>query len=238
MIFEKNSTELMQLVKQSNKGVPIIIAFEYEAQNYKYGKEIYCNVLKKQIEECFCFTESWARDELCRMKEYRDKIVIDYEDKDIILTSSPDISSWTEEYIYRWDTPEEQKEYEALNELSKYILQLTPATDSKAPKLPAPEVAPREKQHTAIFDGYAFELLKRLFNDFGIKESSRTDVKFIFEEMKRDGFIHDTVSQERFLSWINDTYEMVIEKTSNYSRIRKRLVIYDNAKQAYKRTGI
>ncbi len=134
MIYEKNSTELLELIEQFNKGVPIITAFEYEAKNYKYGKEIYCNILKKQIEECFYFTGHYAREELCKMKYYQDKIAIDYEDKEygIILTSSPWISSWLEEYIHHWEDPETQEEYKALNELLEYVS--LPSQSAPTPK--------------------------------------------------------------------------------------------------------
>lgn len=40
-----------------------------------------------------------------------------------------------------------------------------------------------------IFKGSGFELWERMFEDFKITESSRTDVRFILEVLKKDGYI-------------------------------------------------
>lgn len=88
--------------------------------------------------------------------------------------------------------------------------------------------------HNHIFKGNAFEVWQSMFESFQITESSRTDVKFMFEVMKKDGLIHNTVNQKTFLDWISETYEMTIEKTSNYSKTTYRNSIYSNAKQLYK----
>lgn len=69
-----------------------------------------------------------------------------------------------------------------------------------------------------------------MFDSFKINESSRTDVKFMYEAMKKDGLIYPTVNQTSFLDWINKTYNLSIEKTSNYSKTITRESIYNNAK--------
>jgi hypothetical protein len=91
--------------------------------------------------------------------------------------------------------------------------------------------------HTHIFKGNAFEVWQAMFDSFQIIESSRTDVKFMFEEMKKDNLIHNTVSQTSFLNWISDTYQITVEKTSNYSKTTARKSIYSNAKKLYKVQG-
>ncbi|WP_282123618.1 hypothetical protein [Algibacter mikhailovii] len=73
-----------------------------------------------------------------------------------------------------------------------------------------------------------------LFENFRIKENSRSDVKFIFEEMKKDLFLHDFISQKNFLDWINDEYNLAIAKTSNHHRSKVRLSIYAMAKEKAK----
>mgnify|MGYP003110018179 CR=1 FL=1 len=90
-------------------------------------------------------------------------------------------------------------------------------------------------KHTHIFNNNAFDVWQSMYDSFGITESSRTDVKFMYEEMKKDGLIYNTVNQKTFLDWISQTYEIVIHKTSNYSKTPKRISIYSNAKQLYKR---
>lgn len=62
--YTKEAVELLHLISEQKKGVPIITVFDIEAQNYKYGKEIYCNVIKKQIEDAFEFTAMYADSEL------------------------------------------------------------------------------------------------------------------------------------------------------------------------------
>ncbi len=92
----------------------------------------------------------------------------------------------------------------------------------------------KKELHPHIFKGNAFEVWQSMFDSFQITESSRTDVKFMFEEMKKDNLIHNTVNQTTFLKWISDTYQITIEKTSNYSKTTARKSIYSNAKQLYK----
>ncbi|GAB5400137.1 MAG: hypothetical protein Aureis2KO_17220 [Aureisphaera sp.] len=89
-------------------------------------------------------------------------------------------------------------------------------------------------KHSHIFRNNAFEVWQSMYDGFDIKGSSRADVKFMYEEMKKDGLIFETVNQKTFLDWISQTYQIVIQKTSNYSRTSIRISIYHNAKQLYK----
>lgn len=49
-------TELLHIRREFYKGIPINTVFDVEARNYKYGKEAYYNMIKKQIENVFDFT--------------------------------------------------------------------------------------------------------------------------------------------------------------------------------------
>lgn len=90
-------------------------------------------------------------------------------------------------------------------------------------------------QYPHIFKGNAFEVWQSMFISFQITESSRTDVKFMFEEMKNDGLIHKTVNQKTFLDWLSEPpHQITIQKTSNYSKTKERNSIYFTAKQLYK----
>lgn len=92
----------------------------------------------------------------------------------------------------------------------------------------------KTKLHSDIFKDNAFEMWRSLFDSFKIDETCRTDVKFIFEEMKKDGLINKTVNQKFFLDWITENYDgLLIEKTSNHSRTKERISIYENAKAIY-----
>jgi len=91
-----------------------------------------------------------------------------------------------------------------------------------------------ETKHPHIFKNNAFDVWQSMYDSFNINDSSRTDVKFMYEEMKKDGLIFQTVNQKTFLEWISKNYQIVIQKTSNYSKTPIRNGIYSNAKQLYK----
>ena len=93
----------------------------------------------------------------------------------------------------------------------------------------------KKELHNHIFKGNAFEVWQSMFDEFEINEKSRTDVKFMFEEMKKEGLIHKTVNQTTFLEWITSTYNgLIVEKTSNHSRTKHILLAYSRAKELYK----
>ena len=94
----------------------------------------------------------------------------------------------------------------------------------------------KKELHNHIFKGNAIEVWHSMFNEFEVNESSRTDVKFMFEVMKSDELIHNTVNQKAFLEWITLSYDgIIIEKTSNYSKTTTRRNAYARAKELYKR---
>lgn len=103
----------------------------------------------------------------------------------------------------------------------------------KTKKTSQPIVKEYQNQHNHIFANNGFEVWQSMFDNFGITEKSRTDVKFAYEVMKKDGLIFDTVNQVSFLDWICRTYNIVVQKTSNYSITKKRNFIYNNAKQLH-----
>lgn len=62
--YTKEAVELLHLISEQEKGIPIITVFDIEAQNYKYGKKAYCNIIEKQITDAFEFTAMYADREL------------------------------------------------------------------------------------------------------------------------------------------------------------------------------
>jgi hypothetical protein len=93
----------------------------------------------------------------------------------------------------------------------------------------------KKELHNHIFKGNAFEVWQSMFDEFEINESSRTDVKFMFEEMRKNGLIHNTVNQKVFLEWISTAYNgLIVEKTSNHSRTQTRINAFERAKKLYK----
>lgn len=119
---------------------------------------------------------------------------------------------------------------EILEVLNKYLTQQTETTnEAKKPD----EV--KKEWHNHIFKGNAFDVWQSMFDEFDINESSRTDVKFMFEEMKKEGLIFNTVNQKTFLEWITSTYNgLIVQKISNHNRTQQRLQAYARAKELYK----
>lgn len=87
--------------------------------------------------------------------------------------------------------------------------------------------------YSHIFVDGSFSIWDAMFNDFEIKESSRTDVKFMFDKMKKDGLIFKTIKEVDFLDWVNTTYQIAVQKIS-YADLNnpKRNAIYNNAKSS------
>ena len=91
-------------------------------------------------------------------------------------------------------------------------------------------------KHTQIFNRNGYIIWKLLFSDLHIVESSRTDLRFMYEIMKYHNLIYSTVSVTNFTKWINLTYEFSIDKLpftdiKSNSNI-KRMLIFNHLKQA------
>lgn len=93
----------------------------------------------------------------------------------------------------------------------------------------------KKELHNHIFKDNAFEVWQSMFDEFDVNESSRTDVKFMYEEMKKEELIHNTVNQKTFLEWITSFYDgLIVQKTSNHNRTPERLKAYSRAKNILK----
>lgn len=79
----------------------------------------------------------------------------------------------------------------------------------------------KNELHNHIFKGNAFEFWQKLFENFNINETKRTDLRFMYEVMKYNGQIHETVTVTNITDWINDTYEFSIEKLQ-YTNIKSK----------------
>lgn len=91
-------------------------------------------------------------------------------------------------------------------------------------------------RHPKIFDNNAFCVWESMFDSFQVTEKKRTDLRFMFEAMKYDNLIHNTVTVANIVEWINETYQIKVEKL-HYTDIKSRanntrMAIYKIAKQA------
>jgi hypothetical protein len=91
--------------------------------------------------------------------------------------------------------------------------------------------------HTQIFQANAYQVWQYMYEHFGVKESSRTDFKFMFDAMQYYGLIHTTVSQVAMLDWVNNTYHISIEKITpkkGFKQDTRRMNVFREAKELYK----
>lgn len=73
------------------------------------------------------------------------------------------------------------------------------------------EVESKEK-HNSIFSDNNFEVWERLYDELGVTESSRTDLRFMYEVMKAKSQILDTVRLIDYTNWINKVKNWEIDK--------------------------
>ena len=86
-------------------------------------------------------------------------------------------------------------------------------------------------KYPQIFINNYFEVWQSMFDAFQVNSSSRTDVKFMFDIMKKNEMIYDTVREVDFLKWLNETYDLEVQKISFADlRSTKRLAIFHQAK--------
>lgn len=93
----------------------------------------------------------------------------------------------------------------------------------------------KKELHNDYFKDNAFEFWERLFENFNINETKRTDLRFMYEIMKYNGQIHKTVTVKNITDWINETYDFNIDKLQ-YTSIKSksnenRMSIYNLIKQ-------
>lgn len=104
--------------------------------------------------------------------------------------------------------------------------------------LPAERLEPQkpefENPYPNIFKGAGYVLWQRMFEDFKVTESSRTDVRFMFEALKNDGYIYDNIGEANIRDWINRTYDYAMEKlpftSPKFNSNKNRLALYQSIK--------
>lgn len=117
--------------------------------------------------------------------------------------------------------------------------QITTPFKVNEPETNQPEKFKQEKKHlhTQIFKDNAYEVWQYMYDHFGVKESSRTDFKFMFDAMQHYGLIYTTVSQVAMLDWVNNVYHISIEKITPKKGFKKdvrRMNVFREAKELYK----
>lgn len=95
----------------------------------------------------------------------------------------------------------------------------------------------KKEPHNNIFVDNSFEIWQKMFEEFNIDASKRTDLDFMFEIMKYNGLIYENIGLMNMQNWINITYQITIEKLKytnvNTKANQKRMTVYNliNSKQ-------
>lgn len=63
-----------------------------------------------------------------------------------------------------------------------------------------------EELHNNIFKGSYFRLFEKYYNDQSMSIQSRTDFRFLFEQMKKDNLIYDTVTLSQYIKFIQKKF--------------------------------
>lgn len=90
-----------------------------------------------------------------------------------------------------------------------------------------------------MFDGYTgYKIWQRFFEDLKVTESSLTDISFLFEQMKKDKYIHDIFSLANLYEWLNEEYEYAVGRIKytdpNSDANKKRMSVYYSIKENIK----
>ena len=100
-------------------------------------------------------------------------------------------------------------------------LVLTEIKPQESKTIEAEKVEIKPQKHTDYFKDNAFEIWERLFENFNIDKTKRTDLRFMYEIMKHNGQIHKTVTVKSITDWINETYDFGIDKLQ-YTNIKSK----------------
>lgn len=137
------------------------------------------------------------------------------------------------DYIERYNKTQWIGKVRVINILETYIQFLDNKSfiNSQSKQPEAVEPIEIKYQYTHIFKGKSFEIWQRMFDEFKITKSSRTDIDFMFQIMKYDNLIYDNIGLIDIQNWINETYQMTVEKVKytnpNSKSNLKRLSTYN-----------
>ena len=99
----------------------------------------------------------------------------------------------------------------------------------------------KKELHSRIFKDNAFELFEKYYNNKAMNFQSRTDFRFLFEQMKIDNLIHETVSLGQYLKFIGnygyaekELKAIQMNTTKNIQRLKDYNEYKDNLKTTLK----
>jgi len=130
------------------------------------------------------------------------------------------------------DLDNTKKAVDELIQFENYLNEIEPALKERTEPQQKPK---KENLHTHIFKDNAFYIWRSMFDSFDVEESSLTDVRFMYEIMKKEGLISDTIGEKNLRDWISQTYSLVMNKTKytdpKQSSNKKRMAVYSAAKE-------
>ena len=113
-----------------------------------------------------------------------------------------------------------------------------PIKEPQKPEAIKPDDVKKEL-HNHIFIDNAFEVWEQYFLNKQVTVSSRTDLRLIFELMKIDNLILDTIDLKHYINWINKVYfDFGITELKNIDLQTKPNIQRENDYKEYKRATL
>lgn len=177
------------------------------------------NELNQRIEENY--SKDSVKYALERLDEVKDKIYYCYDKTNLFIGPTGK--------LYLNDLLKIKKEIFLLSKSS--ISSTTKHRDYENNESEAKDI----KKNPEIFYDYGLIFFERLFTNFEIKSTSRSDLKFIYTQLKNDNYIHKTISETYFREWVNEKYDLDIGAISHYTKKKHRITIYNQVKNNLKK---
>lgn len=155
VLYPKTVVELLHIRRQANKGIPIITVFDIEAQNYRYGKKAYSNVIKKQIIDVLDFT----------LRHEKEAIPL-YYDETFEKGSEAKFIEFGRDYKHVYYYFNHEVEAKLLNELLEYL------QDDTTHKERAHEVKPKQGRPKTVIQEATYYLYNEALLQFLIDNYS------------------------------------------------------------------
>ena len=114
----------------------------------------------------------------------------------------------------------------------KYILNLTQQADIKKPD----EV--KKELHNNIFKYNAFEIFEKYFENKKISQNSRTDLRVIFDLLKEDDLLFETVELKHYIKWLNSQFDYDISELKKLDLNTRPNIQRANDYKDYKKTTL
>jgi hypothetical protein len=96
----------------------------------------------------------------------------------------------------------------------------------------------KKELHNHIFKGNAFEVLEKYFANKNVTEQSKTDLSVLYQLMKADNLIRETVELVNFIKWLNITFDYSLIEIRKANLNNRPNIKRENDYKEYKTTTL